>query len=164
VRAGPALAAALALLAAVSWVGTLASPMLAASSPLLLVALAPRAPFIALAAHTEPAPLLVTVALVRANLHAPLNFCVGWRYGAGATAWLGRRSRSAGWVASTTLRMFGRLDYLAVMIRPNQTVLILAGAAKLHPTTTGVCTLLGSSAYVATIVVVSRWTLAQVAG
>ena len=156
--------AALALLSAATWVGTLASPALATASPLLLVVLAPRAPFVALAAGSTPLPALIILAMVRMSVHAPFSFMVGSRYGAPAATWLARRSRLAGVVASATLHLFRRFSYLAVLVRPSQTMLMLAGAARLRRPLTGLCVIAGTAAYVTGVALTAQWAVAQIDG
>lgn len=151
--------AVLGALTAASWVGTFAAPALASASSLLLVALSPRAAFVMVAAQREPWPLVAAIALCRMTLHAPVNYLLGSRYGQGATIWLASRSRIAGYVANGTLRLFSRFSYAAVLLRPNQTVLLLAGAARLNPALTAACTFTGASAYLAVLLSASLWTV-----
>jgi hypothetical protein len=157
----PVAVVALAAIGTASWAGTLLAPALASSNPLLLILLAPRVPFVALAAHSEPLMLVWAAALVRSNLHVPFNFAIGRRYGGPALSWLTRRVPLLGRVAGLTVRLFSRASYLAVVVRPNQTIVTLAGAAGLRPILTGVCALAGSATYLGAVVASTWWVTAQ---
>lgn len=67
----------LALLSAASLVGTLLAPRLLAANPLLLVALSPRAAYLAVAAGRVPLGAYLVVGLARMLAADPFNFALG---------------------------------------------------------------------------------------
>ena len=114
----------LAILTAVSSLGTLAAPGLT-QRPLLLVALSPRLSFLALAApKTALVPFLV-VAGIRLCLADPFHFVLGRRHGTKAIDklirwnWLRRAHDTA-----------AKSVPLLVFLRPNGTNLAIAGASR----------------------------------
>jgi hypothetical protein len=115
----------LALLSFVSMAGTLASPALR-SSPLLLMALSPRLPFLALAAPETGLITFLAVGTARLCLADPFHFRIGRRLASsgGGCGRLG--ARLAGH------RLARPASAAAVILRPNGRHLALAGAVGLR--------------------------------
>jgi hypothetical protein len=128
-RTNAGLVAPLAVLSLVSAAGTLAAPLLR-HSPLLVVALTPRLPFLLLAARRSRFGPFMAVGTVRLCLADPFHFRLGRRlaeHGApiklpGASSWAARMSRNG-------LARPGAAA--AVAVRPNGRNLALAGAVGL---------------------------------
>ena len=137
----------LAVLTAISSLGTLAAPgILAGGRPLLLVALSPRLGFLAIAApRTHLVPFLL-VAGIRLCLADPFHFVLGRRHGSGTVARLTNRHR---WIAAAT-RAATRCIPLLVFLRPNGTNLAIAGASsptRRRAVHVAVADVLGTAAY-----------------
>ena len=116
----------LAFISVVSAVGTLASPVLQASHPWLLMALSPRLPFLLLAVpHVGFVPF-VAIGTVRLCLADPFHFRFGRR--------LAGPQRSRGRLARRLVghRWARPAAALAVVLRPNGRHLALAGAVGLR--------------------------------
>ena len=144
-QAGP-FAVPLVILSTMQWVGTLASPALIERTPLLLVLLSPRAPFLLYASATSPLGLFLLVASFRMLLADPLNYCIGRRFGpAVSRRWAGTGRRAA--VVRASERVFDRCGLVAVMCRPNAMMLALAGARRLNPWATATAAVTGTVAY-----------------
>jgi hypothetical protein len=134
----------LALLSLVSTVGTLAAPLLR-TSPLLLVALSPRLPFLALAASRIGLVPFVVVGTVRLCLADPFHFRIGQRLApVGGT---GSGGRLAARLADHALAR--PLSGAAVFLRPNGRHLALAGAVGLRPLAVAALDLGGTVVYLA---------------
>jgi hypothetical protein len=133
----------LAVLTAVSSLGTMAAPGLAADRPLLLVALSPRLSFLAIAAtQTGLLPFLV-VAGVRLCLADPFHFVLGRRHGSHAITKLTARSR----VLRAAHAIAGRSVPLLVFLRPNGTNLAIAGASRSHTLHVALADVVGTLVY-----------------
>ena len=117
----------LAVLTAISSVGTVAAPgLIAGDQSLLLVALSPRLSFLAIAApQTALVPFLV-VAGLRLCLADPFHFVLGRRHGSAAVERITGRWR---WLARATA-VARRSIPLLVFLRPNGTNLAIAGASR----------------------------------
>jgi hypothetical protein len=115
----------LAVLTAISSLGTVAAPGLVGSRPLLLVALSPRLSFLAIAApKTALAPFLL-VAGIRLCLADPFHFVLGRRHGSKHLANLANRNR----LLRATHRVASHSVLLLVFLRPTGTNLAIAGAS-----------------------------------
>ena len=134
----------LAVLTAISSLGTLAAPgLIAGDQSLLLVALSPRLSFLAIAApQTALVPFLV-VAGIRLCLADPFHFFLGRRHGAGAITRLAGRHR---WLAKATTAAARSIPVL-VFLRPNGTNLAIAGASRHSPVQVAVADLVGTLVY-----------------
>ena len=133
----------LAVLTAISSLGTMAAPGLATSKPLLLVALSPRLSFLAIAApKTALVPFLV-VAGIRLCLADPFHFFLGRRHGSHAIAKLAERNR----VLRATHRIANKSVPLLVFLRPNGTNLAIAGASKGHAAHVAAADIVGTIVY-----------------
>lgn len=144
-QAGP-FAVPLVLLSTMQWAGTLASPALIERTPLLLVLLSPRAPFLLYASATSPLGLFLFVASFRMLLADPLNYCIGRRFGPAVTQrWASAGRRAA--VVRASERVFDRCGLVAVTCRPNAMMLALAGARRLNPWATATAAVTGTVAY-----------------
>ena len=133
----------LALLTAISSLGTMAAPGLATSKPLLLVALSPRLSFLAIAApKTALVPFLV-VAGIRLCLADPFHFFLGRRHGSHAIAKLAERNR----LLRATHRIANKSVPLLVFLRPNGTNLAIAGASKGHAAHVAAADIVGTIVY-----------------
>lgn len=109
-----------AALSAISAAATVASPALMAT-PLLLIALTPRLPFLVLAATDLALVPFLVVAGLRLAVADPWYFALGRRRGPAVVDLLGRRSRRVA-------RFATRSAWLLVLARPIGRHLTLAGA------------------------------------
>jgi hypothetical protein len=133
----------------ISALGAVAAPALA-GTPLLLVALTPRLPFLLLAAHRVPGLLLLVVATARLCVTDVHYFALGRRWGPAASERLQRlRSRwrlpswrRPPWLPARTTAI------LAVLIRPVGRHVALAGAGGVSPVTVALADVAGTLAYV----------------
>jgi hypothetical protein len=132
----------LVLLSFVSMAGTLASPALR-SSPLLLMALSPRLPFLALAAPEVALLPFLVVGTLRLCLADPFHFRLGRRLASsgGGCGRLG--ARLAGH------RLARPASAVAVILRPNGRHLALAGAVGLRTPVVVALDLIGTVLYLA---------------
>ncbi|CAN5698076.1 hypothetical protein BH20ACT2_BH20ACT2_14140 [soil metagenome] len=122
---------------------TAASPWLLAR-PLTLVALAPRLPFLVVAATQVPLAAFLVVGTIRLGAGDPFHFLLGRRYGPAAVARLVRGRRWLGpWLERSAL--------VAVSVRPIGRHLLLAGASGISSVRTGVADLVGTLFYLMTI-------------
>jgi hypothetical protein len=151
VAAGP-YAAPLVVLSVAHWAGTLSAPALLSAAPLLLVLLSPRGSFLVLVAGREPMVLLLVVATFRLCLADPVNFLIGRRYGPGVLNWASRRGKVGSLTVSWGTRVFDRCGYLAVFLRPNQAMMVLAGARGLRPGATAAAAVSGTVVYLTLLV------------
>lgn len=134
------LVAGIAVLSAVSALSTAMSPALL-DTPLLLIALSPRLPFLALAStHTAPLTFLV-VAVARLLVADPLYYAIGRRHGSRAVDRLPGRFGSL-----TKLALRGAP--IAVLVRPIGRHLVLAGAAPTRTWVIAAADLAGTVGYV----------------
>lgn len=145
--AGP-LAVPLLVLTVAQWTGTLVGPALLARHPLPVTVLSPRAPFLAFASTQSPFLLFLVVATVRLVLADPVNYLLGRRFGPGVSSWISGRGRRAGRLISSSERFFDRWGLVAVALRPNQVMLVLAGSRGLRPSATFAAATAGTVAYV----------------
>lgn len=147
-RSARVLVAGLAVLSTISVVGTAASPVLL-EHPLVLIALAPRLPFLALAAADAGMLPFLALGLVRLCVGDPLHFLLGRRYGpALVERILGRRR----WLA----RLAGGSGLLAVAVRPIGRHLVLAGAAGTPARAVVVADVAGTLVYLALVYSATR--------
>jgi hypothetical protein len=144
--AGP-YAAPLVVLTALSWTGTLSAPVLVQHSPLLLILLAPRSVFLLVAADRSALLLFLLAATVRLCAADPVNYLIGKRYGTGAITWVSQRGRWANVGVQLWTRAFNRCGYLAVFLRPNQLMLVMAGSQRLRPGRTATAAVTGTVTY-----------------
>jgi hypothetical protein len=144
------LIALLSALSGLSLVGTALAPALLGRHALLLVALAPRYPFLAVAAARTPAAPFLLVACARLLAADAPNFVLARRHG-------GRLSRAASrWaltkaVHRTLTVAFARLGVLAVACSPTGRVLALAGASGMAPGRVAAADVLGTAAQVVAV-------------
>lgn len=132
-----------AALSAVSAVATAASPALLAW-PLLLVALAPRLPFLVLAAAEVPLLPFLAVAAARLALVDPWYFALGRRRGPAVVELLGRRARWA-------VRLASRAAWLLVLARPVGRHVALAGAGPTRGWVIALVDAAGTLAFLVTV-------------
>ena len=114
----------LAVLTAISTLGTMAAPGLT-QRPLLLVALSPRLSFLALAAPKVGLVPFLVVAGIRLCLADPFHFVLGRRHGTKAIDKLIRWS----WLRKVHDAAAKSVPLL-VFLRPNGTNLAIAGASR----------------------------------
>ncbi|HEX2849482.1 MAG TPA: hypothetical protein VHN98_02975 [Acidimicrobiales bacterium] len=141
----------LAVLSAVSWIGTAAAPSLEAK-PLLLVALSPRLAFLTLAAHKVGLVPFLVVGMLRLTVADPFNFLLGRRHGASLAERITRRVRPLAAVHAGAARCIP----LLVFLRPNGTNLALAGAARTRVLVVVAADLVGTAAYLVLVHQVGR--------
>jgi len=134
----------LAVLTAVSSLGTMAAPgLIAGDQSLLLVALSPRLSFLAIAApQTALVPFLI-VAGIRLCLADPFHFVLGRRHGSAAVDRITGRFR---WLTRAT-DVARRSVPLLVFLRPNGTNLAIAGASRHSTLQVAVADVVGTLAY-----------------
>lgn len=149
----------LGVLSLVSAAATASVPVLH-NTPLLLVALCPRLPFLVLAAGTVPLAPFLAVGTVRLCVADPFHFQLGRRYGATAARRTFTRVASIAGEPSRRLvaavrRLFRRLGPLAlpivVLVRPCGRHLALAGAAGMSSRTAATLDVVGTLAYLAVV-------------
>jgi membrane protein DedA with SNARE-associated domain len=145
--AGP-FAVPLVALAAMQWIGTLASPALYDRAPLALAFLSPRTPFLIYASSHSPIVLFVLVASIRSLLADPINYCIGRRLGPAVFQRIEDRGGTAYKVIRISERVIDRFGVLAVACRPNGAMLALAGSRRLNPVATGLAAVFGTVTYV----------------
>ncbi|HZQ29412.1 MAG TPA: hypothetical protein VFA94_17075 [Acidimicrobiales bacterium] len=125
-----ALVAVLPLLSALSALGTALSPHLLHAHPLLLVALAPRCPFLIAAAHHTSPGAFALVAFARLTAADAPNFLLARHHGPRihdlASRWALSRA-----VDRTLARLFHRFGLVLVACSPTGKVLALAGMSDL---------------------------------
>jgi hypothetical protein len=112
-------------LSALSAAGTLASPWLLRASPVLLMVLSPRLPFLALAAPKVGVVPFVVVGTVRLCLADPFHFLLGRRLGTGPAG----GSRVPGMARLVRHARTRQVAAGAVLVRPIGRHVALAGAA-----------------------------------
>lgn len=132
----------LAVLSLVSTIGTLAAPGLWAK-PLLLMALSPRLPFLALAAPQVALVPFLVVGTVRLCLADPFHFRLGRRLASTG----GRSGRLGARLAGH--RLARPASAVAVVLRPNGRHLALAGAVGLRVSVVIALDLAGTVLYLA---------------
>lgn len=141
----------LGVLTAASWVGTVTAPALAATSPLLLMALSPRLLFLALAADRVPAAAFFAVGLARLVVADPLHYLIG-RHGyerlAGSAVGRAPPARRAHEAACRAVRRAGPV---VIALRPNGPVLCAAGACRIRPRQVAVADVVGTSGYLGAV-------------
>ena len=130
----------IAVLSLASAVGTAGAPWLR-GTPLLLMALAPRLPFLAFAAQRVGFLPFLVVGTVRLCLADPFHFRIGRR--------VGRRRHPGRPGRPGRLRLTRRASAVAVLIRPNGRHLALAGAAGLRVAVVVILDLAGTVLYLA---------------
>ena len=139
--------AALPALSALSLIGTALSPSLASGNPLLLVALAPRYPFLLLAAGKSAVIPFAVVAFVRLAAADAPSFLLARRHGhhlhAIAARW--RWSRA---IDAATAALFCRLGLVAVACSPTSKVLAMAGASPVAGWRVAVAAAAGTAVHV----------------
>ena len=122
------LIALVALLVVAGGVGDTASPVLVTHTPLLLVALNPRARNVLLASRTVGVAPLLIVALVRRLLMVPLLYRLGRIHGVASLTWVDRRfPRTARWTRRVE-RWFDRAAAPVVVVLPGALTAYLAGS------------------------------------
>jgi hypothetical protein len=134
----------LAVLTAVSSLGTAAAPgLLSSGRPLLLVALSPRLSFLALAAPKVGLLPFLLVAGVRLCLADPFHFFLGRRHGTSAVDKIANRHR---WLKAATKAATHSVPLL-VFLRPNGTNLAIAGASRHRALHIAAADVVGTLAY-----------------
>jgi membrane protein DedA with SNARE-associated domain len=113
-------------------VGDTASPLLVVHSPLLLVALNPRARNVLLASLTVGLVPLVAVSLSRRLLAVPVLYRLGRIHGDASLAWVDRRLPRTGSWTRRVERWFDRAAAPVVLLIPGALTAYLAGSAGMH--------------------------------
>lgn len=142
----------LGVLSVVSAGATVLSPAIGTGSPLLLVALCPRLPFLLLAAgHASVLPFLA-IGTLRLCVGDPFHFQLGKHHGPAAarrvTSWLGRPGR---WLRATVRRLGPLAMPAVVLIRPTGRHLALAGASGMSSRLAVVLDVIGTVGYLVLI-------------
>lgn len=127
-RRDAALGAVLPLLSALSLVGTVLAPHLATHNPLLLAAMSPRYPFLALAATHADAAAFAVVGFLRLTAADVSHFVLARRHGHRVRA-LASRWRWTAMADDVAGRLFQRFGLVLVVWSPTGKVLSMAGAA-----------------------------------
>ena len=144
------LGAPLLVLTGASVVGNVLAPGLLGAHPLLLVALAPRAPFLAVAAGQVSFVAFVVVAFLRLCAADPSHFLLGRLHGQRAAAVLDRGRRP------TLAALWDRLGLVLVGLSPSGKVLLLAGASRLPHRRVATAAMAGTLAQVGLLYVGGR--------
>lgn len=144
------LGAPLVVLTTASVVGNVLAPGLVGAHPLLLVALAPRTPFLAMAAGQVPFVAFAGVAFLRLCAADPSHFLLGRLHGERAAAVLDRARRP------TLAALWDRLGLLLVGLSPTGKVLLLAGASRLPHRRVATAAMVGTLVQVGLIYVGGR--------
>jgi membrane protein DedA with SNARE-associated domain len=113
-------------------VGDTASPVLVTHTPLLLVALNPRARNVLLASQTVGAVPLLTVALIRRLVLVPVLYRLGRIHGDASLAWVDRRFPRSGRWTRRVERWFGRAAAPVIVLLPGGVTAYLAGSSRMH--------------------------------
>jgi membrane protein DedA with SNARE-associated domain len=120
------------LVIAAGGAGDTASPVLVTHSPLLLVALNPRARNVLLASQTVAAVPLLLVALIRRLVLVPVLYRLGRIHGDASLAWVDRRFPRTGRWTRRVERWFGRAAAPVVALLPGGVTAYLAGSTRMH--------------------------------
>jgi hypothetical protein len=116
----------LVVLSIVSGVSTVASPWLG-QWPLLLALLAPRLPFLVLAAPVTPLPIFLVLGTARLCVADPFHFLLGRR--------LGDHIHGSGRIQRLVDRFGTPATFVAILLRPIGRHLFVAGATSSSPMT-----------------------------
>lgn len=122
------LIALMALLVVAGGVGDTASPVLVTHTPLLLVALNPRARNVLLASRAVGVAPLLAVALVRRLLAVPVVYRLGRIHGVATLTWVDRRLPRTGRWTRRVERWFDRAAVPVVVLLPGAVTSYLAGS------------------------------------
>lgn len=120
------------LMVVASGVGDTASPVLVVHSPLLLVALNPRARNVLLASLTVGMVPLLSVGLIRRLLAVPVLYRLGRMHGDASLVWVDRRLPRTGRWTRRVERWFDRAAAPAVLLVPGALTAYLAGSTGMH--------------------------------
>ncbi len=113
-------------------VGDTASPVLVVHTPLLLVALNPRARNVLLASRSVGAVPLVTLALVRRMIAVPVCQRLGVIHGDASLAWVDRRFPRTGRWTRRVEGWFDRAAVPVVLLIPGALTAYLAGSTAMN--------------------------------
>jgi membrane protein DedA with SNARE-associated domain len=119
----------LVVLATCAGIGDATSPMLVVHTPLLLVALSPRARHVLLVSPVVGAVPLVAVALVRRLLPIPVLYRLGRLHGSSSLGWVERHYPRTGRWTRRVERWFERAEVPVVLLLPGLLTAYLAGCA-----------------------------------
>ena len=150
------LLAPLAVLSVVSAAGSVLSPYLLASNPLLLVALSPRALHVVVAAAAVPFPTFLVVCMLRLVAADPCHFMLGRTHGPTLSAAVERRSAVLGRVTRWLVRVDERKTLLAVAVSPTGKILLLAGAGRARPSRVALADACGTLVHLTVLYVSGR--------
>ena len=125
-----ALSLPLCVLTVASVVGNVLAPRLLAGNPLLLVALAPRALYLTVAAGQVPFGLFLVVGLLRLAAADPSHYLLGRLHGPRLTE-LATRWAEPHRVLDLVLRAWRRIGLPLVALSPTGKVIVVAGASGL---------------------------------
>jgi membrane protein DedA with SNARE-associated domain len=134
--------------------GDTASPVLVVHSPLLLVALNPRARNVLLASLTVGVVPLLAVGLIRRLLALPVLYRLGRIHGDASLAWVDRRLPRTGRWTRRVERWFDRAAAPAVLLVPGAVTAYLAGSTGMHEAVLLVLSALGTMARLAVLLAI----------
>ncbi len=144
--ATPWLLGVLGLLFVAAAVGDTLSAVLVVHSPLLLVALNPRARNVLLASRTVAAGPLFVISLARRLVSTPVLYRLGRIHGDASLAWIDLRfPRSGRWVRRVE-RWFDRAPLPIVVLFPGAVTAYLAGSTGMHEATLLLLSTIGMAA------------------
>lgn len=146
-RAAPLLLGPLVALSVLSAVGTGSSAVLIQTSPLLLIMMTPRVPFMIVAAQHTSFPVFVAAASLRLLAGDPFHYGIGRTYGAQALQWTQARLPFTRRLASITERLMSRFGVFVVAVRPHGPVLMMAGITGLRPVRVFGAAIIGTVVY-----------------
>ena len=135
-------------------VGDTASPVLVTHTPLLLVALNPRARNVLLASRTVGVMPLLTVALIRRLVTVPVMYRLGRIHGGASLTWVDRRFPRTGRWTRRVERWFDRAAAPVVVVLPGAVTSYLAGSTRMHEALLLLLSALGTLARLAVLLAV----------
>jgi membrane protein DedA with SNARE-associated domain len=144
----------LVLLFVAGGVGDTASPLLVVHSPLLLVALNPRARNVLLASRSVGMVPLLAVGLIRRLVSVPMFYRLGAIHGDASLAWVDRRFPRSGRWTRRVERWFDRAAAPVVVLLPGALTAYLAGSAGMHEAALLALTALGTMVRLAVLLAV----------
>lgn len=135
-------------------VGDTASPVLVTHTPLLLVALNPRARNVLLASQTVGVMPLLTVALIRRLVTVPVMYRLGRIHGGASLTWVDRRFPRTGRWTRRVERWFDRAAAPVVVVLPGAVTSYLAGSTGMREVVLLLLSALGTLARLAVLLAV----------
>jgi membrane protein DedA with SNARE-associated domain len=143
-------------LSAGSLVGTALAPALLISHPMLVVALAPRAVFLVVAADRVDVVILLLVAAVRLMIADPFHYALGRLHGERVAEWIGQRFPGARLVHDLLIQLLHRAGAPAIALSPTGKMLLVAGAMRMPAARVAVADIAGTVTYLVLVLGAGR--------